>query len=337
MTKIDSEDRLTDFSLLAGGADYSRRAARSGLSSSSSRSSTLDSLQDSIDVIGILHPVVLMKSGDGYKIICGHRRVAIGQTLGQIEIPARVTESDLDPETLLALNLMENRAHRSYSDIEKGRILHKLVQAGVNEEMIIGKYMPIVGLERSKKLFQEFSRVADFATGLQLLLHEMNVPARVFCSLLKWSAPSQNIALKVFAALRPGVNKWRELIELAEEIAVIEKTSPGEILARAEIQTLIAQNGLEKHEKYDRVVQLLTPLRYPVLHDLRMKIARLIDQLSLGSRSKIRVHESFETDEIKIEIKGRDRKALIEEVERLGTAVKSPAMEELLRLLKRLE
>jgi hypothetical protein len=316
LTKIDREDRLTNFSL----------ASRPD-----------DSLQDSIDTIGILHPVILMESGGGYKIICGHRRVAIGQALGLIEIPARVTDADLGAQTRLLLNLTENRSHRSYSDIEKGRILHKLVQAGVGEEMIIGKYMPILGLERSKKLFQEFSRVPEFATDLQNLLHEMKVPARVFCRLLKWSAPDRDTALKLFTVLRPGVNKWRELIELAEEIAGIENTSPGEVLARAEIQALIAQNGIENHEKYDRIVEALAPLRYPVLHDLRMKIARFIDQLSLGPRTKIRVHESFETDEIKIEIKGRDRKSLIEEVDKLANAVRSPALEELLRILRRLE
>ena len=341
LTKIDRKDRLTDYSLssepLAKGADGSRRTVRSDTSSNRSRPGTLDSLKDSIEEIGVLHPVILSKTTAGYKIICGHRRVAIGQTLGLADIPARVAESDLDPETQLLLNLMENRSHRSYSDIERGRIIHKLATAGVSEEIIIRKYMPILGLERSKKLYQEFSGVPGFATGLQILLHEMNVPMRIFSRLLHWSAPCRDTALNLFASLKPGINKWRELLELAEEIACIENQSPGEIFRKEEIQNIIAQSGIESHEKYDRIVQTLTPWRYPVLHDLRIKIARTLDQLSLGPQTKIRIHESFETEEIKIEIKGRDQKSLIEEVERLGNATRSNAMGELLRILRELK
>lgn len=320
LVKIDSEDRLTDFSLRAEGAEC-----------------TPDALQDSIDAIGVIHPVILHETTGGYQIISGHRRVDIAKTLGFKEIPARVTESDLRPETFLALNLMENRSHRTYSDIEKGRIIHKLVEAGVSEKMIIEKYMPILGFARSKKIFQDFSCVPCFSTDLQVLLHEMNVPIRVFACLQKWSVSNRDTALKLFSVLRPGVNKWRELLELAEEIARIENTSPGDIFRLEEIQNTLAQTGIQTHEKYDQVMQSLTPLRYPVMHDLKVKIARVLDQLSLGPRTKIRMHESFESEEIKIEIKGRDQKSLNEEAEQLANAVKSPAMEELLRILRRLE
>ena len=81
----------------------------------------------------------------------------------------------------------------------------------------------------------------------------------------------------------------------------------------------------------------MTPWRYPVLTDLRKKIARTQDQLSLGPRTKIRIQESFETEEIKIEIKGRDQKSLVDEVERLANATRSPAMGELLRIIRELK
>ncbi len=337
LTSIDLEDRLTDFSLLAGGADCSRRAKLSGSGSNISNPNIPDSLKDSIEAIGVIHPVVLMKWADRWKIICGHRRINLCKTLGIADIPARVTESDLDEETLLDFNLTENRSHRSYSDVEKGRIIDKLLCAGVSGEIIIRKYMPILGLQRSKKLYQEFSRVPCLQTGLQHLLHELNVPLRIFSPLLQWSAPCREAAETVFSSVRPGINKWRELLELAEEIARIENKSPGDIFRREEIQSIIAQNGIETHEKYDQIMQTMTPWRYPVLTELRKKIARAQDQLSLGPRTKIRIQESFETEEIKIEIKGRDQKSLVDEVEKLANATRSPAMEELMRILRELK
>jgi hypothetical protein len=337
LTKIDLEDRLTDFSLLAGGADCSRRAKLSGSGSNFSCPSTPDFLIDSIEAIGVIHPVVLMKSADGYKIICGHRRLKICQTLGLADIPARVADSDLDAETLLALNLLENNSHRSYSDIEKGRIINKLASAGLSGENIIQKYMPIMGLERSKKLYQEFSRIDCLQTGLQNLLHALNVPLRIFSPLLHWSEPCRDAAYKLFSEVRPGINKWRELLELADEVARIENKIPGEIFRREEIQSILTQSNLQAYEKYDQISQIMMTWRYPVLTDLRKKIARAQDQLSLGPRTKIRIQESFETEEIKIEIKGRDQKSLVDEVEQLTNATKSDAMGELLRILRELK
>ncbi len=315
MTEIDPEDGLTEFSL--GGPP--------------------DALIDSIEEIGVIHPVTLVKSADRYQIICGHRRIKICQQLGLSEIPARVTDSPLDSHAMLALNLTENRQHRPYSDTEKGQVIDKLVLAGVSGELIIRKYMPILGLERSKKLYQQFSRIQELDPNLKNLLHELNVPLRIFLPLLKWSGPCREAAHHLFSTVRPGINKWRELLELTNEIARIENKLPGDILRREEIKSILAQHDLQAHEKYDQIVQTLTPWRYPVLTGLRKKIAHELDQLSLGPRTKIRIQESFETDEIKIEIKGRDRKSLIEEVARLADATKSEAMEELLRILRQLK
>jgi len=341
LIEIDTDDHLTDLSisppLLAGGADCSRRATHSGLGSNISLPDTPESLRDSIEAIGVIHPVILMKSSGWRKIICGHRRINLCKVLGLADIPALVTDSGLDEETLLALNLAENRSHRSYSDIEKGQVIGKLVGAGVSVEKIIQKYMPILGLQRSKKLYQEFCHIPGLETGLQYLLHDLNVPLRIFSPLLRWSRADKNSAETLFYSVRPGINKWRELLELAEEIARIENESPGDIIRREEIQSILAQNDLQAHEKYDRIVQTMTLWRYPVLSGLRKKIAHELDQLSLGPRTKIRIQESFETEEIKIEIKGRDQKSLVDEVEKLANATRSNAMGELLRILRELK
>jgi ParB/Sulfiredoxin domain len=296
-----------------------------------------DSLTASVQEIGVIHPVVLAKTGDRFKIICGHRRVSASESLHLAEIPALIAPADLDEETMLMLNLTENHGHRTFSDIEKGRILNKLAGANVFEDIIIGKYMPLMGLERSKKLYQDLSAIARFSPTLQKLWHELNAPLRVFSALLPWDALSRDAAENLLTILRPGINKCRDLLELVEEIARIESTSHGEVLLREEIQTPLAATELSPHEKYDRIVQTLTPWRYPTLSTLRMKIARTLDQLTLGPQTKIRIQESFETEDIKIEIRGRSQKSLIEDVEKLDHAARSEAMGELLRILRELK
>jgi ParB-like nuclease family protein len=311
---LDRQDSLTDFSL----------------------SPTPDSLTASVQAIGVIHPVILTPTGDRFRIVCGHRRVSVAKALGLAEIPALIAPFDLDNETRLTLNLTENRAHRTFSDIEKGRTLNKLVGAGVSEAVVIEKYMPLLGLERSKKLYRDLSAIEGFRPSLQQLWHELNAPLRVFSALLSWDAPGRDAVENLLSTLRPGINKCRDLLELVEEIARIENISCAELLRRKEIQSVLSASDLSPHEKYDRILQTLTPLRYPMLSALRKKIAQTLDRLTLGPETKIRIQESFETEEIKIEIRGRGQKSLISEIDKLASASRSEAMGELLRILREL-
>lgn len=314
-TSIDREDRLTDFSLSAPPGP----------------------LVSSIREIGVLHPVVLLDTGHRYRIICGHRRATICASLGGDGIPARVAETKIDERAMLEINLTENSAHRLFSDIEKGGILSRLSAAGVSGDLIIQKYMPLLGLERSKKLYQDFSRAQSLTPGFKQLLHDLNIPLRIFSLLLPWDADSRDAAQDLFSRLRPGASKWRDLLELTDETASVAGQSPERILRREEIQSLLAQTGLTPHEQYDRIVQTLFPWRYPALATLKKKAGQLMDQLQLGGQTKIRIQESFETEEIKIEIRCRDQKTLIDQADKLGLASRSEAMQELMRLLKTLE
>ena len=107
----------------------------------------------------------------------------------------------------LVLNLKENFALRHYSDIEKGCILNKLFAEGIQEDTIIDLYMPLLELERSKKIFQDLILVNKIIPKLQKLLHRLSVPIKVFQVFFTWDHENQEAAEKIFAATRPGVNK----------------------------------------------------------------------------------------------------------------------------------
>ena len=165
---IDRGDKLTHFSL----------------------SAPADSLRKSIEEIGIIHPIILAPLGDRFRIVCGHRRVKISSQLQINEIPARILDPVPDDESMLTLSLSENRFHHHYTDIEKGIILSKLSEANVTEIPIIEKYMPMLGLEKSKKLLDDHLGANQFVLSLKILLHEMNVPLRVFSVFFNWDKES---------------------------------------------------------------------------------------------------------------------------------------------------
>jgi ParB/RepB/Spo0J family partition protein len=296
-----------------------------------------DTLVQSIKELGVTHPVLLAPANKGYQIVCGHRRVECARLLKLETVPALVLEGSPAPAEMLKRNLLENRAQRTYSDIEKGDIVHKLKEAGIPEAEIIKEYLPPLNLERSKKLLVDLNRCATFPESLKILLHELNLPLRVFSILFRWNANDQALAETLLSTLRPGVNKCRELLELTDEIAVKDNTSPHEILNRKEIQTPLNNADLPINERYDAIQKQLRLWRYPVLTDLQKQVYRAIDQLKLDGRIKLRTPENFESDQFKIELNFSSRDELTKQVEQLFRVTDSEALDELIRIFKELK
>jgi ParB family chromosome partitioning protein len=89
------------------------------------RPEELEELAASIREHGVLQPVVLRVSGEGYEIIAGERRVRACQRLGWTSIPALVRTAD--DTQMLELALVENIQRADLNPIEEARAYHAYI------------------------------------------------------------------------------------------------------------------------------------------------------------------------------------------------------------------
>jgi ParB/RepB/Spo0J family partition protein len=311
LSEIDQHDRLTDFSLNPNGCP--------------------EKLLDSVKEVGIRHPISICSTNKPYKIISGHKRVQATIKAGLTSIPAFFVPTMDDA---LITNLKENFALRHYSDIEKGCILNKLISEGFEEDTIIDLYMPLLELERSKKIFQDLILVDKIGSELQKLLHRLNVPVKVFQVFFAWDNESQEAAEKFFSTTRPGVNKWRDLLELIEEISRRDEISPKDIFFASAIIETLKDKSLTPPQKYDRVHQALQQKRYPVFSDLKKQVLRALDEMKLDDKTRLKYDDAFESDEMKLELKFRNERELSQQVEKIFHALQSGAVNKFVKIIK---
>ncbi|SVE46437.1 uncharacterized protein METZ01_LOCUS499291, partial [marine metagenome] len=233
--------------------------------------------------------------------------VKISSQLQINEIPARILDPVPDDESMLILSLSENRFHHHYTDIEKGIILSKLSEANVTEISIIEKYMPMLGLEKSKKLLDDHLSANQFVSSLKILLHEMNIPLRVFSVFFSWDKENILAAVRFFSVLRPGANKLRDLLEWIEEISTRDEVTPLTLFELPELKSVLNQNDLAPNVRYERIRQTLHSKRFPILNDLRVRLAKTLDELKLDDKTRVHIQDNFESDEIRVEMKFRTR------------------------------
>ncbi len=86
----------------------------------------IEELAASIKEQGILQPIIVKKSGDGFELICGERRMRAAQKCGLNKIPAIIKE--LAEDKLLEWALVENIQREDLNPIEEAQAYVKLLE-----------------------------------------------------------------------------------------------------------------------------------------------------------------------------------------------------------------
>ncbi len=89
--------------------------------------SGIDALASSIDLVGLLQPIVVHADGEGYELVAGERRLRAVKQLGWAEIAAVIREST-DDENSLAEALVENLQREDLSGLEEAAAFQQLLE-----------------------------------------------------------------------------------------------------------------------------------------------------------------------------------------------------------------
>jgi len=106
----------------------------------------IDELADSIQNSGILQPLLVQRTADGYQLIAGERRLRASLRLGLAEVPVVVRETSTDESIILAL--IENLQREDLNPIEEAAAFARLQeQFALSQEAVaakVGKSRPAI-------------------------------------------------------------------------------------------------------------------------------------------------------------------------------------------------
>ena len=83
-------------------------------------------LADSIKEQGILQPIIVKKSSDGYELVCGERRLRAAKQCGMEKVPAII--KDVAEDKLLEWALVENIQREDLNAIEEAQAYMRLIE-----------------------------------------------------------------------------------------------------------------------------------------------------------------------------------------------------------------
>ncbi|MBV8084466.1 MAG: ParB/RepB/Spo0J family partition protein [Chloroflexi bacterium] len=132
----------------------------------------LQALADSIASHGLLHPIVVLRSGDGYELVAGERRLRAAQLAGVTSIPAVVRAPLESPRESLELALTENLLRSDLNAIEEANAYARLVRGfGLTQEAVAAR------LGRSRTAVTNSIRLLGLPASLQQAVVEGRISA----------------------------------------------------------------------------------------------------------------------------------------------------------------
>jgi len=261
----------------------------------------LDQLIESINMLGMIHPPLLIEKGSVFIVLSGFRRIQAARHLGWPTLAARVTDAAADTSACIQYAIADNTLQRQLNLIEVSRALNLLsgcfsdmdqlakTAASLSLPGNIGVIKKIQKLCRLSKLVQDLVVAGILSLPMALALEKIPPEA---CSAFAG----------IFNELRPSLGKQREIFTFVKEIALREGKPFVSILAETEISQTLNNENLSRPQKTSKIRTYLKQRRFPVLMEAQNKFDEFKTNLPIGNNFKLIPPAGFEGREHVIQL-----------------------------------
>lgn len=155
-TPTDSKDTLIPIHLITVDRDRLHRIPFD--------TTDVESLANSIALVGLINPVILRPTGERFTLVAGHRRLEAHRRLHRDTIPATILQLDDDDEYFI--KAAENLERRELSPIEEAIALNDAIEHDATDPAELGRR-----LTRSPAWINERLHLLDWPPDIQQALH----------------------------------------------------------------------------------------------------------------------------------------------------------------------
>ena len=280
----------------------------------------------SIKQNGLLLPLLVNAVADSkYVLVDGFKRFSYLVT--QTDFPAlekKILEFSciVLPESLSVKEVTRIRLHTlaatntDFSAIQICKMIKSLLGYGYEKDEIVREVLPWLGLKSSVRLLnqlldlQELLVMQEQHQQLQETEFLMSLGCEDLLPLLKFSKKEFASVIGLAEKMEIRGKKWRNLIQVLNEVSRLKEISAIEILNFPEILDILGRPNLQAHVRYRLLKQLLDSWRYPELSNLRKRFEQARQHLKLDPRISLESDPFFENDDLTIILKVRSYKEL---------------------------
>jgi hypothetical protein len=189
--------------------------------------------------------------------------------------------------------------------------------------------MPELKLSRSRKIYEDILSIHSLDEVGKLNIIKWGLSLKTSAALSKYSKTERDPVMKLAETLLPGLNRFKEILMLLEEVALMRKLSINDIIDHYLIE-FTEDNELGKKERAEKIRIKLRELKYPKLTKLEIKWGKYVKNLHLPQEISIVAPSQLEDKKMKIEISFSPQVRITDSLQKLNDAIKSSSLEEMI-------
>ncbi|MBT3716844.1 MAG: hypothetical protein HOG45_09865 [Deltaproteobacteria bacterium] len=267
----------------------------------------------SLDQNGILIPILLqVVPGKKYRIIDGFKRIswltsnntASDQKQQETPIPCFILPESIPEREATNIRLETlSTSSGNFSGIQIGRVLKQFQDSDFTTEEIAAQVLPRLGLKPSARLVRQLLDLHNVLKTMTLPESLLQLGSEDLLPLLKFSQSALPDLAALSERMEVGGKKWRNLLQVLDEVSRLREMSADEVLKLPEILEIIGRSSLQAPLRYRLLKQQLDTWRYPELSDLRQRFEQGRQRLNLSPRITLESDPYFENDDLTLSFK----------------------------------
>jgi hypothetical protein len=285
----------------------------------------------SLEQNGILIPILLqVVPGKKYRIIDGFKRIswltsnntASDQKQQETPIPCFILPESMPAREATNIRLETlSTSSGNFSGIQIGRVLKQFQDSDFTTEEIAAQVLPRLGLKPSARLVRQLLDLHNVLKTMTLPESLLQLGSEDLLPLLKFSQSALPDLAALSERMEVGGKKWRNLLQVLDEVSRLREISANEVLKLPEILEIIGRSSLQAPVRYRLLKQQLDTWRYPELSDLRQRFEQGRQRLNLSPRITLESDPYFENDDLTLSFKIRSVQELRKHLKVLANTV----------------
>ena len=287
----------------------------------------------SIKQNGILLPLLVKAVRDSrYMLVDGFKRFSCRATKSEVSNQKKQTlefSCIVLPDSLSMKEVAGIRLHTlaaagtAFSGVHVCRMLKNLLLYGFEKDKIVLEVLPRLGLKPSVRLLrqlldlQEILEIQEQEQQFRQTDFLMSLGCEDLLPLLKFSQNDFATVVRLAEKMEVSGKKWRNLLQVLDEVCRLKQTSAVEVLKFAEILEIFGRSSLQAPVRYRLLKQQLDSWRYPELSDLRQRFEQGRQRLKLTPRMSLESEAFFENDDLTLTLKIRSYEELLKHLKYL--------------------
>lgn len=290
----------------------------------------VEALALSIAAVGLLQPPLLRCLDGQLQVIAGFRRIAALAALGKEQFKAAVFD-DLSLADAFEIALRDNRSTRDFTLLEKASAVAKIEAVGLAKEILITRFMPLLGLPPSRQLCDDLLWVDGLTDKEKLVVVDRGMQLRELDVFKGLEIGLRAQVMDLLGRLKLGLNRRREVTAFLIELSRNTGQGIREILNEPKLALALKRCDAASFRRE------LRARRYPEFTAITKAIARHRSALSLPKEIRLEIPPYLEGEYLMLSLR-TDRLSDLAEAGALFVELSSNHhLKEILRLLHGLD